>query len=277
MATRSVTYVARLSLLSSAWLAAAAPSLAQSACPRGALPAYAHNDYINPSPLHDALALGFVGVEADVFLVNGVLRLGHERRAAERGTAFEAQYLEPLRSLVARCGSLTVSGRPFLLNVELKEKDPAAFDTLMVLLARYANMFTTVGREHDAPVIQVVLVGWSPSDAVPGPSVAWGRQARLRRDDERALETTDPTVRLISLDYGKTMGRWWVTPGKRKRWLATIRATRDAFPAQRIRAYDVPVKERVYRELLGAGVDLIGSVRLERSAQLLHAIADSTR
>lgn len=36
------------------------------------LPAYAHNDYLIDRPLVDALALGYRGVEADVFLVDGV-------------------------------------------------------------------------------------------------------------------------------------------------------------------------------------------------------------
>ena len=54
-------------------------------CPRADLPAYAHNDYRNEAPLSEALALGYSGVEADVYLVNGVLRLGHDRREAQRG------------------------------------------------------------------------------------------------------------------------------------------------------------------------------------------------
>jgi hypothetical protein len=53
---------------------------AQPACPRGELPAYAHNDYRNARPLEDALSMGFRGVEVDLVLVDGVLRVGHDRR-----------------------------------------------------------------------------------------------------------------------------------------------------------------------------------------------------
>jgi len=281
MPARSVAYGTRLSVVcfTLGGLTAAAQSPGQPDCPRGTLPAYAHNDYINTRPLHDALSLGYKGVEADVFLVEGVLRLGHDRKAAARGAAFEAQYLAPLRSLVARCGTLTADARGFLLNVELKEVSPSTFDTLVVLLARYADLFTSRGGNvapdgRTAPAVEVVLVGWSPPVLPDDTLIPMGRQARLRHADERALEVTDPSVRLISLDYGKTMGRWWVTAGKRRRWLATIRATRAAFPAQRIRAYDVPVSERVYRDLLGAGVDLIGTMHLERTARVLGAVRD---
>jgi hypothetical protein len=282
MPARSVAYGTRLSVVcfTLGGLTAAAQSPGQPDCPRGTLPAYAHNDYINTRPLHDALSLGYKGVEADVFLVEGVLRLGHDRKAAARGAAFEAQYLAPLRSLVARCGTLTADARGFLLNVELKEQSPSTFDTLVVLLARYADLFTSRGGNADsggprsAPAVQVVLVGWSPPALADDTLVPMGRQARLRHADGRALEVTDPSVRLISLDYGKTMGRWWMTPGHRRRWLGTIRATRAAFPTQRIRAYDVPVNERVYRDLLGAGVDFIGTMHLERTARVLGAFRD---
>jgi len=47
----------------------------RSDCPRGTLPAYSHNDYLNTHPLSDALALGYRGAEADVFLVKGELQL----------------------------------------------------------------------------------------------------------------------------------------------------------------------------------------------------------
>ena len=63
-----------------------------------------------------------------------------------------------------------------------------------------------------------------------------------------------------------------MTPGRRQRWLAAIRATKAAYPALRVRVYDVPVNERVYRELLAAGVDLIGTMRLAETAQRLTSI-----
>lgn len=252
-----------------AWLAATAGLPAQPDCPRGALPAYAHNDYKNPRPLYDALALGYQGVEADVFLVRGELRLGHDRRAAKRGAAFDAQYLAPLRSLVARCGPLTAAGRPFLLTVEIKEKSRETYDTLAALLARYPDLFTP----DSAPAVEVVLVG---RDLAPGAENSTGpprRQVELLRADTRGVVTTDPEVRLISVDYGKTMGRWWTTPGRRRRWFSTLRAVKAANPAQRIRVYHVPVNERAYRKLLDAGVDLIGTQDIIATARLLGPAA----
>jgi hypothetical protein len=260
-------------------LAASARLPPRSDCPRGTLPAYSHNDYLNAHPLFDALALGYRGVEADVFLVKGELQLGHERRAAEEDGRFETRYLAPLRSLVARCGTLTADGQPFLLNVEIKEDSRATFDSLVALLERYSDLLTApvgnaVAKDRPPPV-KIVLVGWYPpgfADSVPVP--LW-RQTRLNRPDIPPADAADRSVGLISLEFRKEMGRWWVTPAKRRRWLSEIRATKAAFPAVPIRAYAVPVNERVYRELLESGVDLIGTNNLSETARLLGKLPDA--
>lgn len=253
---------------------AALPAQAPSAgCPRGALPAYAHNDYLNPRPLEDALSLGYQGVEADVFLVGGTLRLGHERKKAAHGRALDSTYLEPLRSIVERCGTLTADGRPFLLDIELKEASRAAYDTLVAVLTRYRELFAA--RDAAAsPAVEVVLVGWDePARLGDGPVPLW-RQVQLRRPDGRAAGASDPTVRLISLDYHDTMGRWWTTGADRRRWLASVRAVSAAYPTVRMRAFHVPVDARVYRELFAAGVDLIGTQDVVGTARVL---ADEAR
>jgi hypothetical protein len=84
-------------------------------------------------------------------------------------------------------------------------------------------------------------------------------------------------VRLISLDYGKTMGRWSATRGHRQQWLAALRSIKAAFPARLIRVYNVPVNELVYRELLAAGVDLIGTVTIAASVRPLTSAARAAR
>jgi hypothetical protein len=258
-------------------LALALPAVApaQSECPRGALPAYAHNDYENARPLTDALALGFVGAEADVFLVDGVLRVGHDRKAARTGGTLETLYLAALQALVARCTRLTADGRPFFFAVELKEESAAAHDSLLALLGRYRSL---LGDSSDAntesPAVTVLLVGWQPTapSHAQGVGALLGRQYRLTRPDqgeELARALRDPNVRLLSIDYGKTMGRWWRTATGRRRWFAAIRAVRANAPDRLLRVHNVPADGRIYAALLAAGVDLIGTKELTVSARLL--------
>jgi hypothetical protein len=251
---------------------------AQSNCPRGSLPAYAHNDYLNAHPLSDALSLGYKGVEADVFLVNGELQLGHDRRAAAQDGTFETLYLAPLRALVARCGTLTADEQPFLLTVEIKEESRPTFDTLVAVLTRYPDLFSRNNRQADSsgnstPPVQAVLVGWYPPGFADSISIPLSRQARLQRDDKPPADAADHGVGLISLDYAETIGRRWETPAHRRHWLSAIRQTKAAFPVRRIRAYHVPVNERIYRDLLAAGVDLIGTPELAETARLLNGVA----
>lgn len=241
---------------------------AQAACPQPRLPAYAHNDYANARPLTDALALGYRGVEADVFLVDGVLRLGHDRRQARSGRSLEATYLEPMKAIISRCALPQADSTPLLFAIELKEPSRTAYDSLVALLNRYP----AVSEETD-----IVLVGWHPTPGeLAGEPSKLGYQYRLRTAAEVPAGHVDNGVRLLSLDYGKTMGRWWVRESSRRRWLAALQATKTAHPNLRLRVHNVPADAAVYRALLAAGVDLIGTKSLSATALLLAA-TDSAR
>src|SRR5207237_5482180 len=62
--------------------------------------AHAHNDYQHRRPLLDALDRGFCSVEADIFLVEGELLVGHTRFDLRRGRTLEKLYMRPLRERV---------------------------------------------------------------------------------------------------------------------------------------------------------------------------------
>src|SRR5437868_14769766 len=59
--------------------------------------AHAHNDYEHARPLFDALDHGFCSVEADIWLVDGQLLIGHDRKDLKPGRTLESLYLDPLR------------------------------------------------------------------------------------------------------------------------------------------------------------------------------------
>ena len=83
MLRRSDFVVARLITVAVVVASAAAAVVAapRKTAPSGPLPAaHAHNDYWHERPLHDALERGFCSVEADVFLVDGQLLVGHAKK-----------------------------------------------------------------------------------------------------------------------------------------------------------------------------------------------------
>lgn len=251
---------------------------AEGPCPAANLPAYSHNDYENARPLTEALRLGFRGVEVDVFLVNGILRVGHDLRQARSGPTLEAAYLRPLRAVGARCGSLTIDRRPWFLAIEIKESSKATYNALLRVLGRYRDLFTT---EPPSPgglgAVEVVLVGWHPKSTSLNDglgSFIWHqhRISQLRRETGTGMGRL---VRLVSIDYGKTMGRGGPRGIPREEWLAMLREIKRANPERLLRVHNLPADSTLYLDLLEAGVELLGTKELARTRRLLTALADN--
>ena len=62
----------------------------------------AHNDYDQCRPLYGALDSGFSSIEADVWLVDGRLLVGHDRKDTRTGKTLERLYLSPLERRTRR-------------------------------------------------------------------------------------------------------------------------------------------------------------------------------
>lgn len=235
---------------------------AQAACRERNVPVYAHNDYLNPRPLAGALDAGFRGVEADLFLVNDTLRVGHDRSRARHGEAFETLYLKPLQEFIRQCDEAGILTHPFLLTVELKEKSRVAYDSLSRLLSRYNEHFARASARN-THVVEIVMVGWVPTGTVNRATTStdspFTLHYRIMSSDSNELADIDPRVRLLSLDYGKSIGRWWRTDRGRQRWYDVLRVARRNAPRATIRAHNVPPKCAIYQKLYDAGVDIVGS------------------
>src|SRR5436305_9752705 len=61
---------------------------------------FAHNDYEHRRPLLDALELGFCAVEADIYLTNKQILVGHDWDKLSPQRTLESLYLEPLAQRV---------------------------------------------------------------------------------------------------------------------------------------------------------------------------------
>ena len=192
--------------------------------------------------------------------MRGKLRLGHEQLDAIRGAALETTYLAPLSGMVKSCGQLTLDKSPFLLTIELKTRSREAFDSLAAVLARYPDLSET-------DKISIVMVGWYPS-VERLKSV--GLRAQIVITGKSSSKAPDHAA-LASLDYGKTVGRAWRTSKGTRYWLDKIRAQRQDNPRIVIRAHNVPVNAKVYRDLLSAGVDIIGTKDLEKTKEVITA------
>ncbi|MCJ1443987.1 MAG: hypothetical protein MMC23_004487 [Stictis urceolatum] len=61
---------------------------------------HSHNDYWRPVPLFTALSAGCISIEADVWLVNGTLHVGHEQSALTSQRTLQSLYIDPIISIL---------------------------------------------------------------------------------------------------------------------------------------------------------------------------------
>jgi hypothetical protein len=63
---------------------------------------HSHNDYWRPVPFYSALSVGAYSIEADVWLLNGTLYVGHEISALTPARTFHSLYIAPLLDTLRR-------------------------------------------------------------------------------------------------------------------------------------------------------------------------------
>ncbi|KAG6911901.1 hypothetical protein DXG01_000148 [Tephrocybe rancida] len=96
---------------------------------------HSHNDYWRDVPLLTAISFGVQSVEADVWLVDGQLLIGHEMAALTKERTLDSVYIQPLLNILAQQNPVnqfnvnqtrpngvfdTSSGTPLQLLVDMK-------------------------------------------------------------------------------------------------------------------------------------------------------------
>ena len=239
--------------------------------------AHAHNDYWHERPLLDALDRGFTSVEADVFLVDGRLLIGHDRDELRPDRTLESLYLAPLARRVQQNGNRVFpKGERFFLLVDIKSDAQAAYEQLRKVLTDYADMLTVVNGGKVRPgAVTVVVTGNRPRGE---PAEATHRYFGLdgRMSD---LDSDVPAHFMPMISDNWTSHFTWngdgPMPASERAKLQEI--VSKAHAAKRvIRFWATPENESVWRELRSAGVDLIGTDQLDRLAAFLRADADNS-
>jgi hypothetical protein len=258
------------------WLVVLSALAAVQAAEPPVLPrAHAHNDYAHARPLHDALDRGFGSIEADVWLVDGRLLVAHDLKDARAERTLEALYLEPLRDRVrSNGGRVYRDGPPVFLLVDVKSEAAATYAALHEVLRGYAEMLTTYqGREVATRAITVVVSG---NRAI---EIMAAQPLRYAAVDGRSGDlTANPPAALVP----------WVSENWQKlftwRWQGDMPAAEQAAlhayverahaQGRRVRFWNTPDRPDVWRRLLEAGVDLVGTDDLAGLAE--HFRTDRT-
>jgi hypothetical protein len=236
--------------------------------------AHAHNDYLHPRPLLDALAQGFCSVEADIFLVDGELLVAHDRPDVRPERTLQALYLEPLRERIVRNDGRVFPGSPpFTLLIDIKADAELAYSALRELLASYRDILTVFGSNQTTTgAVTVILSGDRPWTIVQQEKERFvaldGRLADLDREWQSHL------VPLIS-DRWTSHFTWngsGPLPDAEKRKLREI-VERAHQQGRRIRFWGAADQPSMWQAQHGAGVDLINTDRLADLATFLRTVA----
>lgn len=244
--------------------------------PEPLLRAHAHNDYEHTRPLLDALDQGFCSIEADIYLVDGELRVGHDRKDLVPGRTLEKLYLDPLYARVkAHHGHVYEKPAPVTLLVDIKTDGEAVYAALRERLPKYKSMLTEY-REGRSPVrqraITIILSGDRPVETLRK------EKSRLafidgRLSDMKEGAMLDPTlIPLVSDNYALILG--WNGKGEmpemQKTRLADI-SRRTHAAGVRLRFWAAPDNPAVWKALYDGGVDLLNADDLPGLAAFLHS------
>ncbi|HEX5051198.1 MAG TPA: phosphatidylinositol-specific phospholipase C/glycerophosphodiester phosphodiesterase family protein [Planctomycetota bacterium] len=250
----------------------AVPEAAAGAAPDPAVRLHGHNDYLQPVPLQAALALGLGSVEADIFLVDGELRVGHEQWQLRPGRTLVSMYLEPLRAFARRHGGRVRADAPFVLLVDIKASGASVYAVLREELPAYRDLLTRfVDGRIEPGAITVVLSGDRPRALVAAD------RDRLCALDGRLgdLDATPPPppdlVPWVSDSWSRVSdwdGKDEPTAGERQR-VADLVARAHA-QGRELRFWGAPDRPEAWSLFLELGVDRIGTDRPKVAAQWLR-------
>ena len=228
---------------------------------------HSHNDYWRPNPLFDALSLGFKSVEADVFLVDSALLVGHERAALRPDRTLESLYLDPLRRLGA-----ARYARPaeLWLFVDFKTAGPATYARLRRVLTRYETLLTTPQNPR-ANGVHIILTGGYPrAEVLADASRLVFLDGQLPTDLKPELAAVLPTVNADWQAHFRWEGRGpqpAAEAAQLRQWDALARHT-----GQKLRFWNLPAatpaqRRAVWRALLAYPSLLVGADELAELSQ----------
>jgi hypothetical protein len=236
--------------------------------------AHAHNDYEHRRPLFDALGQGFCSVEADVYLRDGQLFIGHTPSDLKPGRTLERLYLDPLRERVkANGGRVYANGPRFYLLIDVKTEAAGTYLALDPVLRRYAGILSvTRDGKFEPKAVTVVISGNRARDVIAAQKERYagidGRVADLDADAAADL------VPWISDHWGAHF-RWrgdGPMPQAERDKLRQFIAKAHKH-GRLVRFWATPEKVAVWRELRTCGVDFINTDQL---AELRHFLLEDS-
>ena len=224
--------------------------------PRG----HSHNDYFRDRPLLDALDHGLCSVEADVFLVDGAILLGHDTKDLRPERTLQAMYLDPLRARAQANGGRVFPGGPSItLLVDIKDDGRTTYARLRDVLGEYKDILTSF--THDTTTegaVTVIISGSCPTEMIlaesPRLAAVDGRIADL---DANPNPHTHPLISTSWLSEFKWAGAGPFPEDQAAKLKGYVEKAHKN--GQRLRFWGLPLRREAWSIAYDAGVDLINT------------------
>jgi len=244
-------------------------AIAQPSIPR---PAHSHNDYDRTRPLFSALQLRFASVEADIYLVDDELRVGHDPGDLMPGRTLGNLYLEPLRLIVMRgIGQVyPETTTPLILLVDIKSEAEATYQALERALAPYERFLTRfTANETELGAVTVVVTGNRPREIMASQTERFiGFDGRLA--DLTAGSVDRNFMPLVSNDWDDVFswrGSGPMPEDEREQLTALVELAREN--GVKLRFWNTPDIPPVWEVLYESDIDLINVDRIEAFSEFL--------
>lgn len=225
---------------------------------------HSHNDYARRAPFWQAYSQQAYSIEADLFLHDGQLLVGHEVEDLAPDMSFERLYVEPLRTLFARHGGRAYkdSDRRLQLMVELKSETEPTLRAVAELLGRTPEVFDPATNPE---AVRVVVTGRVPAPADFAKYPRW-----ISFDGVWDGAYTPEQLERVALvsadfrDFSQWNGKGSIIPAELREVERVIDRAHDW--GKPIRFWNAPEGTTVYYTFYDLGIDYINTDRPEQAA-----------
>jgi alkaline phosphatase len=236
---------------------------------------HSHNDYANNTPFYKAFYNGFNSIEADIFLVDGVLLVSHSNKYLEPERTLKGMYLDPilyaLRMDTTRRLNLLIDDKEDyrrLLPKLVKELEPLK----MYLLSKEnptgrLKVLISGNRPLPAEYKNYPSILWFDDDLIyPHTQAEWDRVGQVSLNFERWSQwkgngdiaeadrkSLQKTVDSVHTNTGKLV-RFWGGPDLPEAWDVQINIGADIIGTDKIEQLGVYLTKKGLKQPATVGI-----------------------
>ncbi len=223
--------------------------------------AHAHNDYMHPVPFHTAFNAGFGSVEADVYPVNGILCVAHNKKDIQSERTLKSLYIEPLLHEIAKDNS-----RQLKLLIDVKENYKFSLQILLKEIEPLKKYLATKKKINKPLTILISGERPPPEEYKNYPGyIFFDDDLSLKHDFEewKRVGQVSLSFERYSLWTGENL------PADKDKKLLQEVVDSVHHAGKTIRFWSAPDNENSWKLQMNLGVDLIGTDKINELADFL--------